>query len=108
MKKLTHNKSQIISKSLIVTALVCLSGVANAGSIGKTFTTGDILTATDLNAIGTAVNDNDSRVGTAEGAITTNSGNIANNTTAININAGNITTNGKLFTTKCKEFRYPE
>lgn len=84
-----------------------------AGSITETFATGDTLTATHLNNVKTAVNDNDSRVTTNKADITnnaadivtntsgvsTNSSNIQNNTTNIGLNASGILTNASNIST---------
>jgi hypothetical protein len=50
----------------IALGLLCGMTTVLAGSVGVTFNTGDTLTATHMNDIATAVNDNNSRLGTAE------------------------------------------
>ena len=57
---------------------------AFAGSVSDTFTTGDTLTATHMNNIKSAVNDNNTRLGTAE----TDIGNLKSNAGACTVGAG--------------------
>jgi hypothetical protein len=61
-----------------------------AESITDTYTTGDTLTATKLNNIKSAVNDNDVRITSSASNIATNASNIATNTSNIATNAGDI------------------
>ena len=74
--------------------------VTIAGEITDTYNTGDVLTTTQMNNIKSAVNDNNSRLSTAEtnvgtnrADIDTNTSNIGNNRTDIDTNTTNIGNN---------------
>ena len=67
--------------------------LALADSIADTYTTGDTLTATQLNNIKAAVNDNDSRVTTNATGISANAAGVTTNATGISANAAGVTTN---------------
>jgi hypothetical protein len=56
------NKFSLAGWILGISFGVATSGIAFAGSIADTYTTGDTLTATKMTAVKTAVNDNDTRV----------------------------------------------
>lgn len=64
-----------MKQSIIVatfTALTLSSQLVTAGSITDTYTPGDTLTATKMDNIKAAVNDNDSRIGAARTTVTVN------------------------------------
>lgn len=77
-------KQKVIVATVIVLTLT--SQLVSAESITDTYAKGDTLTATKMNNIKTAVNDND-------GNINTNTANTGINTTNINTNTDNISTN---------------
>ena len=80
-----------ISYSLAFGVVISLYSQVNfAGSITDTFTTGDTLTATHLNNVKAAVNDNNSRVTTNTADIDTNTSGVSTNKTSIQNNASNI------------------
>jgi len=87
-------KNKLIIASGVALAL---SGqYAMAGSIADTYTTGDTLTATMMDNIKTAVNDNDSKIifNSADiSSITAAGGPVDTNTTNIATNTGDIATN---------------
>ena len=84
-------KYSIIFTTVITLALT--SQVVTAGSIADTYATGDTLTATKMENIKTAVNDNDGNIITNTNGITANDSDIANNDIDIGANAGNISSN---------------
>lgn len=63
-------KQKIILAAFIALTLTCQ--LVAAGSITDTYTTGDTLTATKMDNIKAAVNDNDSRIGAARTTVTVN------------------------------------
>jgi len=56
------------AKLFILTIAILTSSGALAGKIGTTFSTGEVLTATQMNEIKTAVNDNDTRLFSGDGS----------------------------------------
>ena len=81
-------KYSIIFTTVITLALT--SQVVTAGSIADTYATGDTLTATKMENIKTAVNDNDGNVSTNTSNISSNTNEIGINTLGIANNASNI------------------
>jgi len=83
--------------TIIFTTIIALSvssQLVTAGSIAEpSFATGDTLTATKMNEIRDAVNDNDGNIITNTNGITANDSDIANNVIGIGANTGNISTN---------------
>ncbi|MDJ0832927.1 MAG: hypothetical protein QNJ69_05355, partial [Gammaproteobacteria bacterium] len=70
-----------------------ISFIAPADSITDTYATGDTLTATTLNNIKSAVNDNDSNITNNTTNITSNTSNISTNSADISSNASGISGN---------------
>lgn len=88
-----HKRSSLGWALVISLGIASSAGVVHAGSISDTYTTGDTLTATKMNNIKTAVDDNDTRVSgvianTQAGALKTA---VDANTTATGNNATAIT-----------------
>ena len=75
-----------IIRIVSIIGLISVSQLAYPDSITDTYNTGDTLTATMMNNIKSAVNDNDTR-------ITTNSADITTNASGVSTNVSNITSN---------------
>ena len=82
-------KQKIIFTTII--ALALYSQLVSAGSIADTYTTGNTLTATMLDNIKTAVNNNDSNSDANTNNIGINTNDISVNADDITINSGDIT-----------------
>lgn len=79
------------NKLLLICALLFAAQSALAGSIADTYNPGDTLTATKLNNVKTAVNDNNTKVTNNTGAINNNATKISTNVTAISNLGGRVT-----------------
>lgn len=76
---------KIIIRTCICAISLTIPFTINAGEVTDTFTAGDTLTATKMNSIKTAVNDNDSRITINDGQITTNQSDIMDNKSVVAI-----------------------
>lgn len=74
-----------------ITGLISISMLAYSAEIADTYTSGDTLTATTLNNIKSAVNDNDIRIGGNATAIGDNAASIGTNTTSIGSKQDRVT-----------------
>ncbi|MCP3975106.1 MAG: hypothetical protein GY720_11510 [bacterium] len=87
------------SRIVVLIATLVISQVAYSGTVVDTFADGDTLTATHLDNIKTAVNDNDAEVTTNASDIATNLSHISDNMSDISTNESDIASNSSSIST---------
>ena len=88
-----------IIKILSISGLISISQISHADTIVDNYATGDTLTATMMNSIKSAVNDNDSRVASLESTIATMQSTITSLQNSANNNASRVTSLENTITT---------
>ena len=81
-----------LTRLFAIIGFASISFIAHAGEITDNYSTGDTLTATTLNNIKSAVNDNDTRVTDNEADISTNASDISTNSSDISTITGDLFT----------------